>query len=141
MPRPQSQLNLPVTEVVNRSNQSPAVTERTNRERDASGEPAGTNDSDVDAIVVKASLLFHQALHDARVTSAEAAHLMKVSENYVNRMRSPNYRECVSLVQLLRCGPVVVYKFHVALHHKEQFGQRALREAMQALSLLAVGIE
>jgi len=56
-------------------------------------------------------------------------------------MRSPNYRECVSLVQLLRCGPVVVWKFHVALHHKEQFGQRALREAMQALSLIAVGID
>jgi len=130
-----SQLNLPPSLVANPSGKA---TSRTSLESERAGR---TKDSQPDATTILASELFDRALDDARVTSAEAAHLVGVSESLINRMRSPNYRECVSLVQLLRCGPVVVWKFHVALHHKEQFGQRALREAMQALSLIAVGID
>lgn len=125
MPRSDSQMNLPPALLTNREPQAPALTK---------GEPR-------EDVGVAASFLFDKALSDAGLTTGEAAHLMGVSENMVNRMRSPNYRECVSLVQLLRCGPVVTWKFHVALHHKQQFGQRALREALQALSLVGVGIE
>jgi len=124
MTRDKSQLNLPVTPL----------------RKMADSEPERKN-SEPDGVIRAASVLFDQALHDACVTNQEASHLMGVSESLVHKMRSPDYRECVSLVQLLRCGPMVVWKFHCALHAKEQFGQRALREAMQALSLLAVGIE
>lgn len=125
MSRQQDQLNLPPALLTNREGQAPALTKREPHED----------------VGVAASFLFDKALSDAGLTTGEAAHLMGVSENMVNRMRSPNYRECVSLVQLLRCGPSVTWKFHVALHHKQQFGQRALREALQALSLVGVGIE
>lgn len=111
------------------------------RAKDSRESDARTNDSEPDPLMQSASFLFDAALRDARVTSAEAAHLMGISESLVNRMRSPNYRECVSLVQLLRCGPQVTWRFHVALHHKQKFGQLALREALQALSLVGVGIE
>lgn len=92
-------------------------------------------------MIVSASSLFDSALTAASVTTAEAAHLMGVSESAVHKMRSPNYRECVSLVQLLRCGPSVTWQFHRALHARNKFAQLALREAVQSLSLLAVGLD
>lgn len=125
MPRSDSQMNLPPALLTNREPQAPALTK---------SEP-------YEDVGVAASFLFDKALSDAGLTTGEAAHLMGVSENMVNRMRSPNYRECVSLVQLLRCGPSVVWKFHKILHAKEKFNQLALRDALQSLSLLAVGLE
>lgn len=139
MTRRDSQLNLEPMEVRKPSDAEPS------RRSASSAAPAASErrnpSAEPDAITITASQLFDRALDDAQITNAEAAHLMGISESLVNRMRSPNYRECVSLVQLLRCGPVVTWKFHVALHHKQQFGQRALREALQALSLVGVGIE
>lgn len=126
MARPQDQLNLPPQEVLNHS----------------SADVAGTKDSSAaEDVVLRASYLFDVALENARVTSYEASLLLGVSESFINKMRSKDYPQCVSLVQLLKCGPIVCWHFHRALHAKEQFAQLALRETMQALSLLAVGLE
>lgn len=135
MTRRDSQLNLEPMEVRKPSDAEPS------RRSASPAAPERRNPSEPDALTIAASTLFDQALTDARITNAEAAHLMGISESLVNRMRSPNYRECVSLVQLLRCGPSVTWQFHRALHARNKFAQVALREAVQSLSLLAVGID
>ena len=88
-----------------------------------------------------AAELFSEALNAAGMTNAEVAYLLGVSESLVRKMRSKDAREGVSLIQMLKLGPVFLWHFHRGLHAKCKFGRRALAEAVQALSLVGVGLE
>lgn len=91
-----------------------------------------------DAATILASELFDTALEAARITSANAAHLIGVSESLVNRMRSQNYREGVSFTQMLRLPS----SFHIALfrvmNRQHGYGRAALRDLLDAAGALAV---
>jgi len=101
-------------------------------------EPVRTKDTQPDPASMLASELFDAALTDARITSGEVSHLLKISESLVNRMRSANYREGVSFTQMLRL-PV---HFHLALHRamnqKFGFSRKALLDLLESAGALAV---
>lgn len=99
----------------------------------------------VDDPQAKAARVLNAAFKDSGRSSAEAAFCLKVSESLVNRWRSPDARESISSLQLFKLyrdlGPWFTYQYHVANHRENKLAKVALREAVQSLSLLAVGLE
>lgn len=88
--------------------------------------------------MVLSAQLFDEALREAKLTSQEVAHLLRVSESLVNRMRSPNYREGVSLRQMLRLPPAFHLELHRAMNRRFGFGRAMLRELLETLGCLAM---
>lgn len=84
------------------------------------------------------SRLIDHALENARISNAEAAYLLGISESMVAKMRSVNSREGISFIQIVKLGPVFVWELHKAMHRKFGFGKRALGELLEAVGLVSV---
>ena len=104
-------------------------------------EPVRTKDTQPDHASILASELFDAALTDARITSGEVSHLLGVSESLVNRMRSPNYREGVSLVQMLRLPIEFHWQLHKVMSRRLGLRQRAVAELLDAVGSIALVTE
>lgn len=102
---------------------------------------ARTKDSRPDAATILASELFDAAITDARLTSGEVSHLLGISESLVNRMRSPNYREGVSLVQMLKLPIEFHWQLHKVMSRRLGLRRRAVAELLDAVGSIALVTE
>jgi hypothetical protein len=114
---------------------------RANQTQEDTARPKDTQDSPH----AKAARILNAALENSHRTADEAAFSLGVSASLVRRMASVDARETISLVQIgklcLDLGPRFTYEFHKAFHLEHKCGRVALGEALQALSLVGVGIE
>jgi hypothetical protein len=115
---------------------------RANQTHEDAVRPNQTQD---DTPSVKASRVLAAALKNAERTADEAACSLGVDVSLVRRWCNVNARETISTKQLFTLyrdlGPRFTWAYHVANHHEHKLAQLALRETLQSLSLLAVGID
>lgn len=94
---------------------------------------------------VKASRAFYVALEQSGCTAEQAAFCLKVSDSLVRRMCSVDARETLSTTQLfVLCrdlGPRFTWEYNKAFYLEHKLATIALREAVQSLGILAIGIE
>lgn len=112
---------------------------RANQTQHEAVRPQGTQD---DSQAKSARVLDAAFIHSGK-RSDEAAFSLEISESLINRMRSPDARETISLKQIcklcLDLGPRFAWEFHVAFHKEHALAKIALAETLQSLSLFAVG--
>jgi hypothetical protein len=124
------QLNLPPTLLPNREQESVLLPKQEQAPKVSAGEADAS-----------AARLFDEALTAAQLSSQEAAHLLGCSESLVNKMRSPNARERVSLAHLLLLTPRFHLELHRALNRRFGFGRQLLRRIVDDLGDLALAME
>ena len=94
---------------------------------------------------VKASRVLATALKNSDKTADEAAFSLGVDVSLVRRWCNVNARETISTTQLFTLyrdlGPRFTWAYHVANHQEHKLAKQALRETLQSLSLLAVGLD
>lgn len=89
---------------------------------------------------VHAAELFDEALTDARITTAEVAYLLSVSESLVRRMRSKDARERVSFAQMLLLPPAFHWALHKSMSTRYGYGRKALTDLLEAAGRIAMVI-
>jgi len=114
---------------------------RANQTQDDTVRP---NQAQDDLPAVKASRVLAAALHHAGKTPDEAAFSLGVDVSLVRRWCNVNARETISTTQLFTLyrdlGPRFTWAYHVANHHEHKLAKQALKDTLQSLGLLAVGL-
>lgn len=138
MSRANSQLSLPPMPVAKGTHEASARGNHTQEEAERPKETHAHGHLTAEDAHAMAARIFDEALTDARITTAECAHLLGISESLVRRMRSGDARERVAFAQMLRLPPAFHIAMHRAMNRRFGFARAALSQLIDAAGALAV---